>query len=118
MLVVVALSTLTAQEGHPLTGSWHGEWKPAGGPAKPVVFFLKWDNKNIVGDINPGRNAMPIKTATLDPDKWTVHFEAEAKDGTKTVVDGKLDNIGSYNRTLKGTWKQGSMEGPFEMSRD
>ena len=41
---------------------------------------------------------------------WTVHFEADAKDGSHIVIDGKLDNIGSYNRTITGTWTEGTRE--------
>ena len=122
MLVVLAALAMSlgliGQEGHPLAGTWHGQWKPSATESKPVVFFLQWDSNNVVGEINPGRNAMPIKLVTLDPDKWMVHFEAQAKDGTKVVVDGQLENIGSYNRSVKGTWTQGTAKGAFEMSRD
>jgi hypothetical protein len=122
-MLVLAVATglaglVWAQEGHPMTGTWHGTWKASATESKPVVFFLRWDNKNIVGDINPGRNAMPIKVATLDPAKWAVHFEADAKDGSKVVIDGVLENLGSYNRSLKGTWTQGSAKGALEMTRD
>jgi hypothetical protein len=33
-------------------------------------------------------------------------------------VDGKLDNLGSYNRTLTGTWMQGPVKGDFKVTRD
>ena len=42
-----------AQEGHPLTGTWHGEWT-ASGQKSSIVMALKWDTKNMVGTINPG----------------------------------------------------------------
>ena len=107
-----------AQEGHPLTGSWHGEWHTAAGKRTPILLYMKWDSKAITGAINPGPNAMPLKVATLDPANWTVHFEADAKDGSHIVIDGKLDNIGSYNRTISGTWTQGEMKGDFKLTRD
>ena len=108
-----------AQEGHPLTGSWHGTW----GPQKtPVMFYMKWNSKNVEGMINPGPNSMPLKVANLDPSNWTVHFEADGKDASgnpvHVVVDGKLENIGSYNRTITGTWTQGSTKGDFKLTRD
>jgi hypothetical protein len=125
MLVLMAVACLlgvaglvSAQEGHPMTGTWHGAWKASATDSKPVVFFLRWDNKNIVGEINPGRNSMPIKIATLDPAKWALHMEATAKDGSTVVIDGALENIGSYNRSLKGTWTQGAAKGALEMTRD
>jgi hypothetical protein len=116
-LAGVAL-TLWAQEGHPLTGSWHGEWHPASGQKIPVLIYMKWNSKAIEGTINPGRNGVPLKVADLDASNWTVHFEADAKDQKHIVIDGKLDNIGSYNRTITGTWTEGSVKGDFKLTRD
>ena len=119
---LMAVLPLAAQEGHPLSGTWHGEWHPAPGQKAAVVMFMKWDNKNITGLINPGPRSMPIKTATLDPAQWTVHFEADGKDqagnAVRVVIDGKLENIGSYNRTITGTWTQGSTKGDLKITRD
>src|SRR6266700_4072715 len=101
-----------AQEGHPLTGTWHGEWSPAPTQKTRIVMYMKWDTKNVVGTINPGPRSIPLKTATLDPEKWMVHFEADTKDqagaAIHIVAEGKLENIGSYNRTITGTWTQGA----------
>jgi hypothetical protein len=112
----------SAQEGHPLTGTWHGEWSPASGQHTRIVMFMKWDTKNIVGVINPGPKAVPLTVATLDAEKWTVHFEGETKDAAGGAVhisaDGKLENIGSYNRTITGTWTQGAAKGDFKLTRD
>jgi hypothetical protein len=79
---------------------------------------MKWDTKNVTGVINPGPKAVPLTVATLDAEKWTVHFEGEAKDQTHISADGKLDNIGSYNRTITGTWTQGAAKGDFKLTRD
>jgi hypothetical protein len=112
---------LAAQEGHPLTGSWHGEWHTAS-DKHPLLFYMKWNAKNVEGTINPGPNAMPLKVANLDAANWTVHFEADGKDQSGNpvhiVADGKLDNIGSYNRTITGTWTQGATKGDFRLTRD
>jgi len=107
-----------AQEGHPLTGSWHGEWHPAAGQKIPILIYMKWNSKTIEGAINPGRNAVPLKVADLDASNWTAHFEADTKDQKHIVIDGKLDNIGSYNRTITGTWTEGAMKGDFKLTRD
>jgi predicted nucleotidyltransferase len=79
---------------------------------------MKWDSKAITGTINPGPNAIQLKMATLDPTNWTVHFEADAKNGEHIVIDGKLENIGSYNRTITGTWSEGSAKGDCKFTRD
>ena len=103
-----------AQEGYPLNGSWHGSW----GDKKNIVLFMHWNSKSVDGTLNPGPNSVPLKVVTLDPVKWMVHIEAQLKDGSKVVADGKLDNIGSYNRTITGTWNQGSAKGDFKVTRD
>jgi len=122
VLVLAATTAITAQEGHPLTGSWHGDWGASPGHRTPVFIFMKWDSKNIVGTINPGRNAVPFKVATLDPSNWTVHFEGDGKDAAGNpvhiAIDGTLENIGSYHRTITGTWTQGSVKGDFKITRD
>ena len=110
-----------AQEGYPLTGSWHGEWHTAS-EKHPLLFYMKWNAKNVEGTINPGPHAIPLKVATLDPSNWTVHFEADTKDKSGNpvhiVADGKLENIGSYNRTITGTWTEGEIKGDFKLTRD
>ena len=47
--------------------------------------------------------------------------ERAAKDkspAVRYVIDGKLSNLGSYNRTLTGTWTQGATKGDFKLTRD
>src|SRR5262245_32738705 len=103
LVILAAALPILAQEGHPLTGSWHGAWTPAG-KRTPIMIYMKYDGKNVVGTINPGPQAVQLKSVTLDASKWMVHIEADAKDGSPIKIDGKLDNIGSYKRTLAGTW--------------
>jgi len=121
---VLAGSTLVllAQEGHPLTGTWHGDYGTSPTQRTQVVFLMHWDSKKVEGKVNPGANAIPLKVATLDAIKWMVHFEADMKDAAgkamPMVFDGKLDNIGSYNRTITGTWTSGTQKGDFKLTRD
>lgn len=128
-VLVVSLSALlffgalaAAQEGHPLTGSWHGNWGPSATERHPVLLYMKWNSKEIEGTVNPGPNGIPFKVATLDPNNWTVHFEADGKDKSGNpvhiVIDGKIENLGSYNRSITGTWTQGSEKGDFKVTRD
>jgi hypothetical protein len=118
IFLLVCAVGVVAQEGHPLTGSWHGEWHSGSGAKNPVMIYMKWDSKNITGIINPGPNATPIKAATLDASNWTVHLEGDTKDNQHIVIDGKLDNIGSYNRTITGTWSEGATKGELKLTRD
>jgi hypothetical protein len=113
-----------AQEGFPLTGVWYGDYGPNATKRTQVTIIMAWDGKNITGTVNPGPDAIPIKTATLDSQKgWTFHMEAEGKEESgkmvKYIVDGKLENIGSYNRTLSGAWNDGSgAKNDFKLKRD
>jgi hypothetical protein len=111
-----------AQEGHPLSGVWYGDWGPSATHRNQITVVMSWDGKNVSGIVNPGPESIPLKVATLDSTKWMVHLEAEAKDQkgapVRFVADGKLENIGSYNRTLKGTWNHGNVKGDFLLKRD
>jgi hypothetical protein len=119
---VASLAPVHAQEGHPVVGTWYGDWGAAQ-PRHDVTVVMTWDGKTIGGTIDPGPDAVPFKTATLDSSTWTVHIEAErpAKGATaavRYVIDGKLANLGSYNRTLSGTWTAGGAKGDFKLTRD
>jgi hypothetical protein len=111
-----------AQEGHPLTGVWYGDWGPNATQRNHLTIQMQWDGKGVSGIVNPGPDSYPLKIVTMDSSKWTVHIEADAKDekGTAAHVaaDGKLENIGSYNRTITGTWSQGGAKGTFKLRRD
>jgi hypothetical protein len=116
------LVPLAAQEGHPMTGTWHGDWASSPTQRTRLVLYMKWDSKNVTGMINPGPKAIPLTAASLDASKWTVHLEGEGKDQAgnpvKIVADGKMDNVGSYNRTITGSWTQGTAKGDFKLTRD
>ena len=119
--LVLAAGLLFAQEGHPLVGTWHGDWGPSAQSRTDVTFVIDWDGKTISGIINPGPDAMKIENATLDPTPdpkgWKVHFEANAK-GVRVVVDGTIEDITSVRRSVVGTWTQGPTKGDFKMRRD
>ena len=120
-LLLVA-ATASAQYGHPLKGSWSGDWGPDEDDRRRLLLVLDWDGESITGTINPGPNPVPIATASLDPSTWTLRFEAvdEDADGNavRYVVEGELQNIGSYNRVLTGSWTQGEVTGDFTLMRN
>ena len=105
-----------------MTGTWHGDWASSPTQRTRLVLYMKWDSKNVTGMINPGPKAIPLTVATLDASKWAVHLEGEGKDPAgnpvKIVADGKMDNVGSYNRIITGTWTQGTAKGDFKLTRD
>ena len=119
-LLAVAVSAV-AQEGHPLKGTWLGDWGPNKNDRNQITLVMDWDGKQITGQINPGPGAVPLKNATLDPKGWVVHFEADAKNAAGQpvhyVVDGKIENLGLYNRSIVGTWAHDNVKGDFRLQR-
>jgi hypothetical protein len=111
----------TAQEGHPMSGSWIGDWGPSKDQRTRVVVVMQWTGKELVATINPGPNAIPVKVAKVNPDDWSLHIEAEGKDGqgrpVAYVIDGTIDDLGTYNRSIAGTWNAGAVKGDFSITR-
>src|SRR5215470_11546219 len=122
VLLISAAFGAFAQQGHPLTGTWSGDWGTASAQRTAVTFVLNWDGKSVTGIINPGPDSIPLAGVYLDVTNWTVRFEADAKDAsgkpTHIMAEGKLEDIASYHRIIKGTWQQGSAKGDFRLTRD
>ena len=129
-IIVVAISFLaglgnifpaTAQEGHPMGGSWVGDWGFNTQERQRIVIIMEWTGSALVGTINPGQNAIPLKTALADPTDWSLHAEADSLDAAGRsvtyIMDGTIDDLGTYNRTIAGTWKVGNSTGDFSITR-
>ena len=104
-----------------MAGSWVGDWAAGPGARNRVVVILEWTGTELTGTINPGPNAIPVKTAVVDPADWSLHMEAEGVDvrGRQVTytIDGSIDDLGTYNRTLTGTWRVGDQPGDFSITR-
>jgi hypothetical protein len=196
-----------AQEGHPLKGSWLGDWGPSKADRNQVFIVMDWDGKQVTGMINPGTDNIRLTNVTVTPppprpagggrgggnrgggggggnqgaaapaagaaaqgggnrggggggnqgaapaagaaaqgggnrgggnlgtqiggpgtapppappQDWLVRFEADAKDragnAVRYIVEGKIENIGLYNRSISGTWSHGNVKGDFRIQR-
>jgi hypothetical protein len=110
-----------AQEGYPLKGTWVGTWEGNKANGDSVFLVMDWDGKAISGTINPGTDNMPITKASLNPEDWSVHVEADGKDksgkSVHYVIDGKIEHLELANRSIVGTWKSGEGNGAFDVSR-
>ena len=122
-LILLATSA-AAQYGHPLKGSWSGE-RTTGRQQTRLLINLDWDGKEVTGTINPGPNAVTVKKVSYeaaDPTAWMVRIEAERKDASgkaiPVMIEGKLENIGSYRRFITGTWTEAGMKSPFKVTRN
>ena len=125
-----------AQEGHPLSGTWYGEYE-AGGQKHDLTVIMKWDGRAITGTINPGPGARPLQSAVLNitpgkpapqgqdstsgtPPVFNVRLEVElphAPAGGRAVFEGTLQNPVAGNRRLVGTWTRGNERGAFRLRR-
>jgi hypothetical protein len=119
---IVALAVVAAaQEGHPLTGTWSGDWGPGAAQRTHITMVMSWDGKTISGTINPGPDQIPVSAIALDVTNWTMRFDADAKSASGPVrisAEGRLDDIASAHRTISGTWRQGTAKGDFKLTRD
>jgi len=151
VFLLAAVLTLTfsalAQEGHPLTGTWYGDFGSTAAKRNDLTVIMKWDGQMTSGFVNPGPNSVPLKVARLDvkqgtagsrggpaqgntpaqptvapvPPVFMVHFEADAKNKAggmdHFVFDGTIQNPVAGNRTIVGTWTCGNTKGDFRLRR-
>jgi hypothetical protein len=123
-LAALMLSAIvaSAQYGHPLKGTWSGDWGPNDKVRHRLLLELNWDGKAITGTINPGPNAVKLQKTSVDPSTWAVRFEAEGKTAAGApvsyLIEGQIENLGAYRRVLSGTWYQGSERGDFRLTRN
>ena len=116
--ICVTAYSAQSQEGYPLDGTWRGTWGPAGSEGNHVVIVMKWNGETVTGRINPGPNSIDFANAWLEASDWGVHIEAVTADGEAIRVDGTLEDIGSYNRRVVGTWRQGETTFDFSITRE
>jgi len=121
--LAIAAPYFFAQEGHPVTGTWSGDYGPARGERTQTTLILQWDGSKITGLVDPGPDSANIRVATLDSSKWAIHMEYDLKDKagkpTPFIVDGKLENASSRgNRMIVGTYTHGSAKGEFKIKLD
>jgi hypothetical protein len=117
-----------AQEGHPLAGTWYGDYG-SGNQKRDLTVVMKWDGRTVTGLINPGPNSSPLKSATLDitpgkpapegqssttgtPPIFHVRFEV---DGIQ--FEGTIQNPVAGNRRITGTWTRAGEKGTFQIRR-
>jgi hypothetical protein len=120
-LLLWCTATALGQEGHPMVGSWSGDWAPTPQDQISILFVLEWKAKTLTGVMNPGFPDETQVRGALDSSKWTVHLEGAFTDERATpvtvVFDGTLQDIGSHNRTMTGTLSRGPLRGRLTLTR-
>jgi hypothetical protein len=118
--LVVAISAY-AQEGHPLSGTWTGDWGSSTGPRNHITLVMNWDGDKITGVMNPGPDSAPLNVF-VDYANWAVRLDTDSKDAAGKAIhieaEGKFEDMGSPRRRLVGTWRQGGVAGEFKVTRE
>lgn len=121
LLALAIAAPGTAQEGHPLKGSWIGEWADNETHDEFVLIVLDWDGRKISGMINPGTDNIEITEAELNPEDWSVHIVADTQDSdgrdVNYVIDGNIEDLELPSRHISGTWRNGDGRGDFRIQR-
>lgn len=111
-----------AQEGHPLSGTWTGDWGASPAQRNHITLVMSWDGDKVSGVINPGPDSAPMQGVFIDFSDWTVRIDADGKDAAgkpiRIEVEGKIEDLGSPHRRLTGKWSQGTLTGDFKVTRE
>ena len=102
----------SAQEGHPLKGTWIGDWGPSADHRNQVTIVMDLDGDEVTGVVNPGPGSIRFSSA---------HIEVEASDrndaAVRYTIDSTLEDIGLPDRRLTGIWLHGVVTGDFAITR-
>lgn len=109
--------SVAAQEGHPYEGTWRGTIG-SGAAAEPVVIIMDYDGDSIDGMINPGRNSYRFENALHDAPNWKIDVAAETRAGEAISFTAVMQEIGSVNRFMEGTWTEGGQSQAFKITRE
>ena len=127
VMTALLVHAAVAQEGHPLVGSWHGNWGFDASTRRDLTVVIDYtpDGAGVAGLANPGYDhaaLQRLEVTTPSPADWKVSFAVDLKDKsgatTRYVAQGTLAKIGSDRRTLTGTWTAGTQRGDFALTRD
>ena len=122
LVLAFGIPAATAQQGHPLEGTWQGFWGETADERNFLTLILRWNGENIVGGVNPGPNAGSIRSVVLDSSTWTAQFDLDVPDRlsgetVRVTAEGRLLDIGSPKRMLRGTLLDGEPGSHFSISR-
>jgi hypothetical protein len=110
--VALLATALSAQEGHPLNGSWSGERMVDDKPSRVLLVMELHRDQTISGYVLENSKRSPLQDVMLHTNDWSVSFALEG--GYK--VQGTIGELGSQTqRTITGNWTDGSKSGAFHV---
>jgi hypothetical protein len=120
-----------AQYGYPLKGTFSGDWWTQPGKENHLLLEFNYEGEKdlVTGTYSPGPDGVALQKLTVTPPNpavvteglkpWLIHFEVDTKDDAgkplHMVFDGKLENIGAFNKHLGGTVTVNGQKGDFKM---
>jgi len=110
--VVFLSSAALAQEGHPLKGSWIGEWSGNTALGDFVLIVMDWNGEEVTGMINPGTDNIEIDSVELDTSDWSVVISAD-----DYTIEATIENLELPSRAITGSWRSRNGRGDFEIVR-
>lgn len=121
LFFALAAGPAAAQEGHPLTGSWSGERQVNGRDSRVLLVLDLQRDQSLTGYVIENRARIPLKSASLDPEDWSVTLVLEGRDrdgnAVSYEVDGRIENLGSATeRAIVGRWSGGGEGGEFHVT--
>lgn len=102
--------------GHPVKGTFNGQWGASANSQEAILMLLDWDGKAITGTINPGPDAIAITKADMNVTNWTITIEA-GTGANRVVMNGKFENLTWLARSITGTYTRGNQKGTFKITR-
>lgn len=118
LMLVAVFPAAQAQEGHPLVGTWQGNW---GEENNFLTLIMNWDGQGINGIVNPGPQSSEIESARLDSSRWHVEMNIPLIDETGNtetlLLDGQLENVATRTRSFHGTWHYQGQSGSISLIR-
>ena len=127
-LALAAAAPTRAQEGHPLAGTWYGDYG-SGTQKNDLTVIMKWDGTSVTGLINPGPNSRPLKSVVMNitPGKPAAQGQGSTSgippvfhvriDVDGMLFEGDIQNPVAGNRRITGTWTRGAEKGTFQLRR-
>jgi hypothetical protein len=129
--IIAMVMPAFAQYGYPLKGTFSGDWWTQKGKENHLLieFNYEGDKDLVTGTYSPGPDGVALQKLVVTPPNpavvteglkpWVIRFEVDAKDDAgkpvHMVFDGKLANIGAFNKHLDGTVTVNGQKGEFKM---
>ena len=117
IVLLVAPSTITAQDEKPFVGKWNGAIMAGGQEIGIAVNFTLDDDGKLAGTIDvveQGAEGLPLSNVKVEGKTVTFMIDDPGAPGEPTFT-GTLDDTG---KKIDGTFTQAGVEGSFDLEKE